>query len=79
MAYRQSGLGNEVRESVKFHHKTSAMVCWLLVGSAIFLGCLALLGGQELVEAGRALDEPVEDEVPSCSQFIIFILGWPLE
>ena len=30
--------------------KTSAMVCWLFVGSAIFSAAFALLGGQDLVE-----------------------------
>jgi TRAP-type mannitol/chloroaromatic compound transport system permease large subunit len=39
-----------VRESSFLTAKTSAMVCWLFVGSRIFLGAFALLGGQEVVE-----------------------------
>ena len=50
LAYRQAGLQTEVKESVFLTAKTSAMVCWLFVGSAIFSAAFALLGGQELVE-----------------------------
>ena len=50
MAYKQAGLQTEVKESVFLTAKTSAMVCWLFVGSAIFSAAFALLGGQELVE-----------------------------
>src|SRR5690606_24797396 len=38
-----------VRESVYLAAKTSAMVCWLFVGSSIFSAAFALLGGQELI------------------------------
>ncbi len=48
-AYRQLTF-NVVKESVFLTAKTSAMVCWLFVGSAIFSAAFALLGGQELVE-----------------------------
>ncbi|MBI3575401.1 MAG: TRAP transporter large permease subunit, partial [Gammaproteobacteria bacterium] len=59
--------------------KTSAMVCWLFVGSGIFAAAFALLGGQELIEKWvLSLDmTPVQFMV--LAQFIIFILGWPLE
>ena len=50
LAYRQAGLQSEVKESVVLTAKTSAMVCWLFVGSAIFSAAFALLGGQDLVE-----------------------------
>ena len=48
-AYRQLTL-NVVKESVFLTAKTSAMVCWLFVGSSIFSAAFALLGGQALVE-----------------------------
>ena len=39
-----------LKESVFLTAKTSAMVCWLFVGSGIFAAAFALLGGQEIVE-----------------------------
>ncbi len=68
-----------VKESVFLTAKTSAMVCWLFVGSSIFSAAFALLGGQELVERwvlGLGLT-PVQFLI--LSQVIIFLLGWPLE
>ena len=47
-----------VQESVFLTAKTSAMVCWLFVGSAIFSAAFALLGGQELVEQWVLGDGP---------------------
>ena len=49
VAYRQFNM-TVLKESVFLTAKTSAMVCWLFVGSAIFSAAFALLGGQELVE-----------------------------
>ena len=51
VAYRQFNM-TVLKESVFLTAKTSAMVCWLFVGSAIFSAAFALLGGQELVERG---------------------------
>jgi TRAP-type mannitol/chloroaromatic compound transport system permease large subunit len=68
-----------VRESVFLAAKTSAMVCWLFVGSAIFSAAFALLGGQEIINnwvIGMDLT-PVEFLI--LSQVVIFLLGWPLE
>ena len=45
-AYRRLNV-QVVRESVYLTAKTSAMVCWLFVGSSIFSAAFALLGGQE--------------------------------
>ncbi|TMG96702.1 MAG: TRAP transporter large permease subunit, partial [Betaproteobacteria bacterium] len=39
-----------VKESVFLTAKTTAMVCWLFVGSALFSAVFALLGGQQLIE-----------------------------
>jgi TRAP-type mannitol/chloroaromatic compound transport system permease large subunit len=79
MAYRQAGLKTEVKESVFLTAKTSAMVCWLFVGSAIFSAAFALLGGQELVERWVLSMNLTKTEFLVLSQIIIFILGWPLE
>jgi TRAP-type mannitol/chloroaromatic compound transport system permease large subunit len=79
LAYRQAGLQSEVRESVFLTAKTSAMVCWLFVGSAIFSAAFALLGGQDLVEKWVLSLGLSKVEFLLLSQVIIFILGWPLE
>lgn len=79
LAYRQAGLKNEVKESVFLTAKTSAMVCWLFVGSAIFSAAFALLGGQELVERWVMSMNLTKTEFLVLSQVIIFVLGWPLE
>jgi TRAP-type mannitol/chloroaromatic compound transport system permease large subunit len=79
VAYRQAGLQSEVRESVYLTAKTSAMVCWLFVGSAIFSAAFALLGGQELVERWVLSMNLSKTQFLVLSQVIIFILGWPLE
>lgn len=78
-AYRQAGLKTEVKESVLLTAKTSAMVCWLFVGSAIFSAAFALLGGQELVENWVMSMNLTKTQFLLLSQVIIFILGWPLE
>jgi len=78
-AYRQAGLKTEVKESVFLTAKTSAMVCWLFVGSAIFSAAFALLGGQELVERWVLSMNLTKTQFLVLSQVIIFILGWPLE
>ena len=72
-------LGAIVKDSSFLTAKTSAMVCWLFVGSAIFSAAFALLGGQDIIEKWvLSLDmSPVQFMV--LAQFIIFILGWPLE
>ncbi|MFM6985995.1 MAG: TRAP transporter large permease subunit [Hydrogenophaga sp.] len=77
-AYRQLTV-SVIRESVFLTAKTSAMVCWLFVGSAIFSAAFALLGGQELVEQWVLGLNLSKTEFLILSQVIIFILGWPLE
>jgi TRAP-type mannitol/chloroaromatic compound transport system permease large subunit len=77
-AYRRLTFG-VVRESVFLTAKTSAMVCWLFVGSAIFSAAFALLGGQELVERWVLGMNLSKTQFMVLSQVIIFILGWPLE
>ena len=77
-AYRQLNL-KMVQESVFLTAKTTAMVCWLFVGSAIFSASFALLGGQELVEQWVLGMDLTKTQFLVMSQVIIFILGWPLE
>jgi TRAP-type mannitol/chloroaromatic compound transport system permease large subunit len=68
-----------LRESVFLTAKTTAMVCWLFVGSSIFSAAFALLGGQELINdwvLGMNLT-PLQFMI--LAQVVIFLLGWPLE
>jgi len=72
-------LGGIVKESSFLTAKTSAMVCWLFVGSSIFSASFALLGGQEIIERWVLSLGLTTLQFMILSQFIIFILGWPLE
>jgi TRAP-type mannitol/chloroaromatic compound transport system permease large subunit len=72
-------LGTIVKESSFLTAKTSAMVCWLFVGSGIFSAAFALLGGQEVVEKWVLSLDMTPVQFMILAQFIIFILGWPLE
>jgi tripartite ATP-independent transporter DctM subunit len=68
-----------LKESVYLTVRTSAMVCWLFVGSATFASVFSYLGGQQvIVEFVTGLDiSPLTFMI--VAQVIIFILGWPLE
>ncbi|KFI06395.1 TRAP transporter large permease subunit [Massilia sp. BSC265] len=78
IAYRRFNV-NLLRESAHLTTKTTAMVCWLFVGSSIFSAAFALLGGQEIINnwvLGMDLT-PVQFMI--LAQVVIFLLGWPLE
>jgi TRAP-type mannitol/chloroaromatic compound transport system permease large subunit len=77
-AYKRLNL-NVVKESVYLTAKTSAMVCWLFVGSSIFSAAFALLGGQEIIETWVLSLGLTSTQFLLLSQAIIFVLGWPLE
>ncbi len=77
-AYRRLNM-TVLKESVYLTAKTSAMVCWLFVGSAIFSAAFALLGGQALVEEWVLGMNLTKIEFLVMTQIIIFLLGWPLE
>ncbi|MCD9124081.1 TRAP transporter large permease subunit [Cupriavidus sp. UGS-1] len=77
-AYGQLNYG-VVKESVFLTAKTSAMVCWLFVGSSIFSAAFALLGGQALVEQWVMSLDLTPLQFMILAQVIIFLLGWPLE
>ena len=68
-----------VKQSVFLTAKTTAMVCWLFVGSALFSGVFAILGGQQLVEQWVLSFNLTPLQFMIVSQAIIFVLGWPLE
>ena len=77
-AYRALTWGR-LQESVYLTARTSAMVCFLFVGSATFAGVFGYLGGQAIIERFvLSLDmNPVTFLL--MAQAIIFLLGWPLE
>jgi TRAP-type mannitol/chloroaromatic compound transport system permease large subunit len=68
-----------LRESVYLTVRTTAMVCWLFVGSYIFSSVFSYLGGEHLIsEWVSGLDlTPIQFLI--LAQLIIFLLGWPLE
>jgi tripartite ATP-independent transporter DctM subunit len=68
-----------LKESIFLTAKTTAMVCWLFVGSWTFASVFSYLGGHSIIEhwvLGMNL-EPWQFLV--LAQLIIFLLGWPLE
>ena len=68
-----------LKESVFLTVRTSAMVCWLFVGSWTFASVFSYLGGHTFIEEvvlGMNLS-PIMFLI--LAQFIIFLLGWPLE
>ena len=67
------------KEAVFLTAKTTAMVCWLFVGSALFSAVFAILGGQALLESWVLSLNLTPLQFMILSQAIIFILGWPLE
>jgi TRAP-type mannitol/chloroaromatic compound transport system permease large subunit len=67
------------KEAVFLTAKTTAMVCWLFVGSALFSGVFAILGGQALLESWVLGLDLTPLQFMLLSQAIIFVLGWPLE
>ena len=71
--------GRIIKESSFLTAKTSAMVCWLFVGSGIFSAAFALLGGQEIIEKWVLSLNMTPLQFMILAQLIIFILGWPLE
>src|SRR5688572_8622827 len=70
---------HRLKEAVYLTARTSAMVCWLFVGSSTFASIFAYLGGEEIIKhfvVGLDMS-PVMFMI--LAQIIIFILGWPLE
>jgi tripartite ATP-independent transporter DctM subunit len=68
-----------LKEAVFLTAKTSAMVCWLFVGSWTFASVFSYLGGHDLIrEWVISLDLGTVGFL-ILAQAIIFLLGWPLE
>ncbi|MBR0783959.1 TRAP transporter large permease [Bradyrhizobium iriomotense] len=67
------------KEAVFLTAKTTSMVCWLFVGSALFSAVFAILGGQALLESWVLSLNMSPVQFMILSQAIIFLLGWPLE
>jgi TRAP-type mannitol/chloroaromatic compound transport system permease large subunit len=68
-----------IKESTFLTAKTTAMVCWLFVGSALFSAVFALHGGQGLIERWVLSMNLSPLGFQFLAQVIIFLLGWPLE
>jgi tripartite ATP-independent transporter DctM subunit len=70
---------DRLRESVYLTVRTTAMVCWLFVGSYTFSAVFSYLGGEQVIaEFVQSLDlTPIQFLI--MAQIIIFLLGWPLE
>ncbi|PIT74695.1 C4-dicarboxylate ABC transporter [Limnohabitans sp. JirII-29] len=80
MAWASGSLNFErIKEAVFLTAKTTSMVCWLFVGSALFSAVFAILGGQRLVEEWVMAMNLSPIQFMLLSQAIIFVLGWPLE
>ena len=77
-AYRSLSFG-KIKDSVILTARTSAMVCWLFVGSFIFSSIFAILGGHEPIKSLVTALNLSPTMFLIVAQIIIFILGWPLE
>jgi tripartite ATP-independent transporter DctM subunit len=67
------------REAVFLTAKATAMVCWLFVGSWTFSSVFSLLGGHQIIEQWVTGLDITPLQFMLLAQFIIFLLGWPLE
>jgi TRAP-type mannitol/chloroaromatic compound transport system permease large subunit len=72
-------LRENLKQSVFLTAKTTAMVCWLFIGSALFSAVFALHGGQGLIERWVLSMNLSPLGFQITAQLIIFLLGWPLE
>ena len=69
----------KVKESVFLTAKSTAMVCWLFVGSWTFASVFSYLGGHDIIEHWVLAMELKPWQFLVMAQLIIFVLGWPLE
>lgn len=76
--YRQLDF-QRVKEAVYLTARTSAIVTYLFVGSWTFASVFAYLGAQSLVEELIKSLNLNQAGFLLLTQFIIFLLGWPLE
>jgi tripartite ATP-independent transporter DctM subunit len=69
----------KLKESVFLTARTTAMVCWLFIGSFLFSAVFAYLGGHEPIAQFVKYMELSPLGFLILAQIIIFVLGWPLE
>ncbi|MVA96444.1 TRAP transporter large permease subunit [Nitratireductor sp. CAU 1489] len=70
---------DRLRESVYLTVRTTAMVCWLFVGSWTFASVFSYLGGEQVVREFVIGMDLTPLQFLILAQIIIFLLGWPLE
>ena len=70
---------DRLREAVFLTARTSAMVCWLFVGSWTFASVFSYLGGHDLIADWVTSMNLSKVGFLIMAQLIIFLLGWPLE
>jgi TRAP-type mannitol/chloroaromatic compound transport system permease large subunit len=70
---------DRTKQAVFLTAKTTSMVCWLFVGSALFSAVFTILGGQSIIEKWVLMLDLTPIQFMLLSQAIIFFLGWPLE
>ena len=68
-----------MRESVYLTVRTTAMVCWLFVGSYTFSAVFSYLGGEHVISEFVQSMNLTPLMFLLLAQLIIFLLGWPLE
>ncbi|MEJ2453627.1 MAG: TRAP transporter large permease subunit [Candidatus Thiodiazotropha sp.] len=68
-----------LKEAVFLTARTSAMVCWLFVGSWTFASVFSYLGGHGLIEEWILRMDVGPVGFLIVAQLTIFLLGWPLE
>ncbi|TCS64011.1 TRAP transporter large permease [Varunaivibrio sulfuroxidans] len=78
LAYR-SLTWERLKEAVYLTARTSAMVCWLFVGSWTFASVFSYLGGHDIIKNWVLSMQMTPVEFLILAQTIIFLLGWPLE
>ena len=78
LAYRALTF-SRLRESVYLTVRTTAMVCWLFVGSYTFSSVFSYLGGEQLISTFVQGLNLTPLQFLLMAQLIIFLLGWPLE
>jgi len=70
---------DRLKQSIYLTARTSAMVCWLFVGSWTFSSVFSYLGGHMVIEEFVTGLELSPLFFLILVQIIIFLLGWPLE
>lgn len=70
---------DRLKESVYLTVRTSAMVCWLFVGSWTFSSVFSYLGGHDIIKVWVLGMDLSPITFMLLAQLIIFLLGWPLE